>query len=324
MTTATPTVELRAASLFDVDVELAELVDPRHVEEARAHSALVVADLGRGQVDLDEVLRLAQHPFAIMLLEGVVVREVVLGATTASELLGPTDVVDIGTAAEAVLNTATVWNVPERARVAVLDDRLLLMLRRWPSIGRILLARAAQREARICVHRAIAQLPRVEQRVLAFFAYLAERWGRVAPGGLIVPVHLTHEGLGRLIGARRPTVSLALKQLATAELLVRRDDGAWLLPPHALAQLDAETAEPAGWQPAEAHTVELSGDGPPVAPPPGHPRRGISAEEVAELRGRVDRLRAAHSGRVAHSASVLEHSRETRRARLTRHPVNPA
>ena len=318
MTTATPPVELRAASLFDVDVELGELLDPTHVEEARAHSALVVAALGRGQVDLAGVLRMAQHPFAIMVLEGVVVREVVLGTTTASELLGPTDVVDIGMGGEAVLNSTTVWNVPEHARVAVLDDRLLLMLRRWPSIGRVLLARAAQREARICVHRAIAQLPRVEQRVLAFFAYLAERWGRVSSSGLIIPLHLTHEGLGRLIGARRPTVSLALKQLSALELLVRREDGSWLLPPDALAQLDADSAQPTGWQPADAHTVELADERRVAAPPPGHPRRGITVAEVAELRGRVERLRAGHAGRVAHSVSVLEHARESRSGRERR------
>ena len=40
---------------------------------------------------------------------------------------------------------------------------------------------------------------------------------------------LTHEALGRLIGARRPTVTLALKVLDGQDRLERLPDGAWLL-----------------------------------------------------------------------------------------------
>jgi hypothetical protein len=46
---------------------------------------------------------------------------------------------------------------------------------------------------------------------------------------LAVPLPVRHGAIGRLIGARRPTVSLALKELATQGLIARRDDGTWLL-----------------------------------------------------------------------------------------------
>jgi CRP/FNR family transcriptional regulator, cyclic AMP receptor protein len=55
---------------------------------------------------------------------------------------------------------------------------------------------------------------------------------------VIVPLALTHRILGQLVGARRPTASTALAELAERGELVRRPDGSWLLqgdPP------DAET-----------------------------------------------------------------------------------
>jgi hypothetical protein len=50
----------------------------------------------------------------------------------------------------------------------------------------------------------------------------------VTPSGTVLPVALTHDALGECIGARRPTVSLALKELADRGALVRLDEG-WLL-----------------------------------------------------------------------------------------------
>jgi hypothetical protein len=63
----------------------------------------------------------------------------------------------------------------------------------------------------------------------ALFWHLAERWGRVSGDGVIVPLALTHRILGQLVGARRPTVSTALSELAEREELTRRPDGSWLL-----------------------------------------------------------------------------------------------
>jgi DNA-binding transcriptional ArsR family regulator len=54
----------------------------------------------------------------------------------------------------------------------------------------------------------------------------------VGPDGLIVPLPLTHQALGRLVGAERPTVSLAITQLKEAGVLDRRDDASWVLRGH--------------------------------------------------------------------------------------------
>jgi DNA-binding transcriptional ArsR family regulator len=195
--------------------------------------------------------------------------------------------------------------------VAILDDRLLQILRAWPSVGRVLLDRSARREAQLSVHRAIAQLPRVDQRLLALFAHVAERWGRVAASGVVVPLQLTHETLGRLIGARRPTVSLALKELSGDGLLERRLDGSWLLRYAALERLGAEAAAPPGWQVADARTIAA-----PVAEA-AHREVGTAhpdPQQMADLRARVELLRSQHGDRIARCSTALATARETRRS----------
>jgi hypothetical protein len=130
-----------------------------------------------------------------------------------------------------------------------------------PVVGLRLLNRLAQQSSRVAVQRAIAHLPRVEDRLLALFLHLAERWGRVGNGGVILPVSLTHATLGRLVGARRPTVSLALKELTSEGLVARRDDGAWVVS-HASRTTLAALAQPPAPPPkltilasAPVHTV---------------------------------------------------------------------
>jgi len=57
---------------------------------------------------------------------------------------------------------------------------------------------------------------------------LAERWGRVSPEGVRVPVSLPHRTLATLVGARRPSVTTALTALAREGLVERTPEG-WLL-----------------------------------------------------------------------------------------------
>jgi hypothetical protein len=134
--------------------------------------------------------------------------------------------------------------------------------------------RASRRAERLAVHQAISQLPRVEQRVLTVLWYLAERWGRVTADGVVVALPLSHGALGRIVGARRPTVSLAVKELVSQDLLARRADGAWLLlgdPPADLARVRAAQRR--------ERVVELGSLEPPIA--------GL-ADRIVALRGRYE------------------------------------
>jgi CRP/FNR family transcriptional regulator, cyclic AMP receptor protein len=300
-------LQARAASLLDIDSELGELLDARRLADARARAVVPVLDLPPGPWSPAPIEQLASRPFAILVAEGLLVRDVLLAGSTATELLGPGDLVDFHPPQDALLPSTVRWSVPERAAVAIVDDRLVALLRTWPHVGRVLLERAARRATRLATHRAIAQLPRVDERLLAFFGHLAERWGRVSTAGVVVPLQLTHETLGRLIGARRPTVSLALKELASAGLLERRSDGAWVLDHTAFDALAADPASTARWQTSEARAI-------PIRPADGVPARIPGPAEVAALAGRVEQLRADHAARVSRSAGVLECARLARKA----------
>jgi hypothetical protein len=72
--------------------------------------------------------------------------------------------------------------------------------------------------------------------VLILFWELAYRFGTVAPDGVHVPLPITHEVLGHLVFARRPSVSTALGRLQSQGLLWR-DPGGWVLR-HGSAPLD--------------------------------------------------------------------------------------
>ena len=130
------------------------------------------------------------------------------------------------------------WNVHTPARVAILDTRVAIAAGRWPSLATALHARHVRRVRGLAFQRAIAQLPRVDDRMIVLLWALAERWGRVGPDGVRVPVGLPHRTLATLVGARRPSVTTALTGLAR-EGLVERIEGGWLLhgdPDEVLAQ----------------------------------------------------------------------------------------
>jgi CRP/FNR family transcriptional regulator, cyclic AMP receptor protein len=148
------------------------------------------------------------------------------------ELLGPGDLIRPWRceAADDLLPVDARWAVLSPATVALLDRRVAVELSRWPEIIVPLLDRVAERSERVATSQAIAQLTGVDRRILALFLHLAERWGRVSPDGVVVPLALTHRLLGQLVGACRPTVSTALKTLAHRGELLRRRDGSWLLP----------------------------------------------------------------------------------------------
>ena len=107
--------------------------------------------------------------------------------------------------------------------MAILGSEVLIAAHRWPRIVAGLNARIGEQSERLTTQLAICQLPRVDQRVLAMMWLLAESWGRVTAAGTTLPLALTHDALGALVGARRPTVTLALGELTDRGAIVRQD-----------------------------------------------------------------------------------------------------
>jgi CRP-like cAMP-binding protein len=100
--------------------------------------------------------------------------------------------------------------------------------------------RIMRRAHALAFHLAVSHLKLVEMRLLVILWYYADRWGRVTPGGVLLPLRMTHSMLARIVGARRPSVSTALGRLQDRGLVDRTDNGHWLLlgdPPRELAEL---------------------------------------------------------------------------------------
>lgn len=234
MTPAGRSGEVAMGRLIDLDPTLVE-GQPAASSLATARIAFVTVQPGIWAPE--ELPGDLGRPFALMVADGILLHHLRLADCVASEVLGPGDLLSPQPQADPLVPIRRSLRVADTARIALLDRRLLPILAGAPLLGAQLLARAADQSGRMAAHRAIVALPRVEDRMLALFGHLAERWGRVGAAGLVVPLALTHEAIGHLIGARRPTVSLGLKVLSEQEVLSRRADGSWILNQSALARL---------------------------------------------------------------------------------------
>jgi CRP/FNR family transcriptional regulator, cyclic AMP receptor protein len=226
-----PEVGGGSVQLLDVDPELARGLDQRRAREAAPRLYARVIDIPRGRWYPSAALLQGTLPIGLLILEGVLVREATVGDHPSAELLGPGDLLraweDVDT--EELLPRTIDWSALTATRMAVIDHAFAVRAAQWPEVFAALIDRAARRAERLVVLQAIAHLTRVDDRLLALLWCLAERWGRVVPGGVLVSLRLSHRTLAGMIGARRPSVTTALGQLMARGELERRPDGEWLL-----------------------------------------------------------------------------------------------
>jgi len=304
----------RTLSLLDVDPDLGALVPADRLEAARHELDVEVHRLDQGPWNAGGDHANPEH-VGLLLLDGVISREVVVSDTVSTELLGPGDVVRPWSLQEpaGLLQLTIRWNALTESRVAVLDRRFGAQLVRWPEVNAALIDRVNDRAQRLAVTQAISQLNRVDRRLQSLFWHLAERWGRMTPGGVVVPLALTHETIGRLAGAERPTVTLALGELARTGVVTRREDGSFVLREGSAEALAA---------PRKAMHVHRGLAAARTAPPPpahaGEAQRSRLVDTVA-LQARVAALHADFPERarsieetLATSAVVRAHSVATR------------
>ena len=220
--------------LLDVMPEIATTI-PAQDRELAAR-ALMMPRLVARDVDLAETLaHTGAKGFDFLIVEGMVLKETRLSNRAALELLGPGDVLGPPLNALRQIESRAVSRYLAHGVVTVaeLGARFRHAARRWPGLSDVLLDRLARQTHRASMHLAMLHLPRIEDRVIALFSDLAERFGHMTPGGALIDVDLTHEMIGRLVGSRRSTVTLALQSLGASGTLVRRD-GFWVLDPSAI------------------------------------------------------------------------------------------
>jgi CRP/FNR family cyclic AMP-dependent transcriptional regulator len=234
----------RTVRLLDYDPELAATLRPERWAEARETARATFVEVARGSRDPDDLTGGRVAPYGALLLDGLVNRTVVLDGVVSAQLMGRGDLVRVSAGAgEPLVETAVRWTVLEPLAVAVLDDSFLLTIRRWPELVAALFERLAAQEERREIHRALLQLPRVEDRIHALMWLLAERWGHMTAQGVVLRLRLTHELIGQLVGAKRPTVSLALKELEERGGIRRQSDG-WLLAQPWVAEPSETVSQP--------------------------------------------------------------------------------
>ncbi len=243
-----PETGIGSLQLLNLDPELARDLDPRRAREAAHRLYARALEIPRGRWTPSSALLDGSRPIGLLILEGLLVREATVGDHPSAELLGPGDLLRAweDEDAEELLPRTITWSALINTRVAVIDHAFAVRAAQWPEVFAALLDRAARRAERLVVLQAIAHLTRVDDRLLALLWCLAERWGRVVPGGVLVSLRLSHRTLAGMVGARRPSVTTALGQLMARGELERREDGEWVL------RGDAPTPRDAGERPAAA------------------------------------------------------------------------
>lgn len=202
-------------------------------DRALARRAVTVTRLCARGEDLAGPVSGAPGAIGFLVVGGIVLKETTLATRSALEVLTAGDVLapPLGQAAQEDARAVSRYLAHGSVTLGVLDTRFTAAARRWPQLAADLHARIGHQAHRASAHLAMLHAPRVEERIALLFGDLAERCGRVTPDGIAIDVDLTHELLGRLVGARRPTVSLALRGLALDGALRRTRSGRWVLAP---------------------------------------------------------------------------------------------
>jgi CRP/FNR family transcriptional regulator, cyclic AMP receptor protein len=247
--------------LLDADPSLASGLTEEELAGARRYAVADVVALPRGSYQPHGMFE-GTGLLGLLVLDGLLIRRVEVGDRQCGELVGPGAVLrpwdDFGQVAPLPYEVS--WRVIREVRLAQLDRRFLATIVHWPALIETFTARATERAHTLAFNVAIHCLRHVHLRLLALLWHLADRFGRVTPEGTHVPLPLSHADLAELVGAQRPSVSVALKRLAVAGEVRRAPDNGWLLshePPSELRDMRART-HPA----ARSNAGDPADDGP--------------------------------------------------------------
>jgi len=229
-------------SILDRDPDLAEDLSDEQLAIARKEVVADVESYPRGMWavgprDFDHVASLG-----LLLLEGLLARQVTVAGHTCAELLGPGDVLQpwLLVGPEPSVATEVNWEVVQPAQAAVLDRAFCTRATSWPEIPAAISRRVLLRAHWLAFHLAVCHLRRVDERLLLVLWHFADRWGTVTPDGVQLDLRLTHDLLAAVVGAHRPSVSVAVWRLIDQGRVRSRPRSRWLLlgrPPVELRKL---------------------------------------------------------------------------------------
>ncbi len=244
----------KTVSLLDMEPDLGRGIDSQDWELARQATRCNLTQLDRGEYTLPTGAYGTGNIVGLVLSDGLISHETALGEHVVFELLTPGDVLLLPAAGPDDLDlparvTLTALNPAE---VIVLSEAFIRAAARWPSLLTNFHRRLEAQRRRLALQGLAAHLPRSEDRLLLILWILAGCCGRVTPEGILIPLSLSHEALGRLAAARRPTITLALRKLETAEWVRRGPGGHLTLGPTAHRRVQELTRSSTSRQPLGA------------------------------------------------------------------------
>jgi hypothetical protein len=233
--------------ILECDPDLAEDLSEEDRAIARRHLMAGVVGYPRGTWivgpdDFDDVANLG-----LLLVKGLLARRVTIGGHRCAELLGPGDVLQpwLRIGPDQSVAVEVDWKVVQAVQAAVLDRDFCARVSRWPEVTAAISRRIMQRAHWLAFHLAVCNLRRVDDRLLLVLWHFADRWGTVTPEGVLLDLPLTHELLAAVVGARRPSVSVAVRRLADQGRARSRPRSRWLLlgrPPAELRELHEQAS----------------------------------------------------------------------------------
>jgi len=217
-----------AGPVVQLDVQLRER-RPSFATELERRLLTRIAHVPRGPFDAGSIIDDPRGSIGLLVLDGLIAVGLGSGRAQVSCLIGADDLVRPWDMPEISLIQGASWQALSSLRVALLDADFSRRAAGIPAVARALVAKATQTSHWLLAKSLIVSAPVVEERLLLLFALLAERWGKVRPEGVWLELPLTHDLLARMSGARRPSVSTALRSLGEAGLVECVHRGCWLL-----------------------------------------------------------------------------------------------
>lgn len=224
------TASLPVGLLLELDPDLGAGVWPEDWAAARRACRGDLVSVRRGRWTVPEAAGDRNDILGMLIVEGLLCREVALRGRHLLELLGPGEVLQLPVlATRPRLGPSVALTAVTDAKLVVLGESYIRAAARWPSLLAAAQRRLETQREHLAIQGLIAHLPTAEERLLATLWHLAERFGYVTPQGTVLPLPFGHEILGQLSAAKRSTATLALRSLASKNAVHRLKDGSWLL-----------------------------------------------------------------------------------------------
>ncbi|HET9101865.1 MAG TPA: helix-turn-helix domain-containing protein [Solirubrobacteraceae bacterium] len=161
--------------------------------------------------------------YGLLVLEGLIGRRVRIGPAVGTELLSCGDILRPWDEPLRwnLIPPELDWRVFRPVRLAVLDEPITRLIGSRPQLVVNFSGRLVRRTRSVAYIMAVSHQPRVADKLLLTLWHLASSFGRVTSDGVKIPFKLTHEVLGEIIGAQRPSVTTAMRALQTSGQLKR-------------------------------------------------------------------------------------------------------